>query len=661
MKKITLLISLVVHSIFLNGQPCTPGNYTNPGFYPDVIVNLPIAFDLVPYNATMTVVVPTQYIYSGFTMQVDSLSITNINGLPNGFTFTPNYGHWNAGTSGCILISGTFTTSQLGTYPLVIYKKTVIHGGLAIFDSIFGYNIVITCQPIVAGFTVSQTLFTLPPFAVQFNNTTINMNNYNFIWNFGDGSTLSSNNPSVFHTYSYNGLYSVSLVATNSIDFCSDTILKTDYIYCTGGISCNYTANINQVGPLTRCLGDSVLLSCNTDASFTYQWRKNGIFIIGETNSQIYVHQNGAYSVTISQNSTGCALTSSAIQVNFVSLSSPQLLALGNINPCTSDSIKLFTPLLYNTYLWSTGSNSPFIYVTQSGNYILTVTDTNNCSAFSLPYTINTSYLAPQSICIVGVDTAINKNLIVWEKPVSSVIDSFKIYKETIASNVYAPIGTQAYSLLSTFIDQNSSPNTKADRYKITAVDTCGSETPVSPFHKTNHLTINQGTGTNWNLIWDGYEGFSFPTYNIYRGTTQSNMSQIGSIQSNLTSYTDNPGAGIFYYMVELVNPNNCNPSKSLNSSLSNIVETTNVGIERNDNEKAINIYPNPVADELIIEIKGNSINTNFEILSSIGQVVYKGSMVEKAVVQTKNLAQGVYVVKLGNGKRFEFKKVVKE
>ena len=56
-------------------------------------------------------------------------------------------------------------------------------------------------------FTVNQNLFTAPPFAAQFTNTTPNPSNYNFTWGFSDGTMLQSNNSSVFHEYLYNGLY----------------------------------------------------------------------------------------------------------------------------------------------------------------------------------------------------------------------------------------------------------------------------------------------------------------------------------------------------------------------------------------------------------------------------------------------------------------------
>ncbi|MFZ4414643.1 MAG: T9SS type A sorting domain-containing protein [Bacteroidales bacterium] len=72
-------------------------------------------------------------------------------------------------------------------------------------------------------------------------------------------------------------------------------------------------------------------------------------------------------------------------------------------------------------------------------------------------------------------------------------------------------------------------------------------------------------------------------------------------------------------------------------------------------------VYPNPVHNELILESKGNTDKLNFEILNAIGQVVYKGKFIEKTIVQTINFTPGIYLIKLENGKSFEFKKIVKE
>ena len=70
-------------------------------------------------------------------------------------------------------------------------------------------------------------------------------------------------------------------------------------------------------------------------------------------------------------------------------------------------------------------------------------------------------------------------------------------------------------------------------------------------------------------------------------------------------------------------------------------------------NNTTINSYPNPFSNELVIETNVNKQST-FEIINSIGQVVFKGNTLGKAVVNTESFSAGVYLIKLENGKTFK-------
>ena len=87
----------------------------------------------------------------------------------------------------------------------------------------------------------------------------------------------------------------------------------------------------------------------------------------------------------------------------------------------------------------------------------------------------------------------------------------------------------------------------------------------------------------------------------------------------------------------------------------------TSVGMSSVQKNAFLSIYPNPVSDELIIEIKGSTEKNNFEILNALGQIVFKSNFIEKTTIQTRNFIPGVYFVKLENSQTFEIKKVVKE
>ncbi len=93
----------------------------------------------------------------------------------------------------------------------------------------------------------------------------------------------------------------------------------------------------------------------------------------------------------------------------------------------------------------------------------------------------------------------------------------------------------------------------------------------------------------------------------------------------------------------------------------SNIISVTNVGIGSIETNGPIKVYPNPFSNELMIELPDNNENIAFEILNSMGQLVFKGNLIEKTVIHTNSFVPGVYLIKLENGKTFEYHKIIKE
>ena len=87
----------------------------------------------------------------------------------------------------------------------------------------------------------------------------------------------------------------------------------------------------------------------------------------------------------------------------------------------------------------------------------------------------------------------------------------------------------------------------------------------------------------------------------------------------------------------------------------------SSTGINENKDNHLFNFYPNPVSDELTIEMRGDREKVSFELLNSIGQTVQNGSFIEKTVIQMTSLVHGVYLLKLQNCNTFEVKKLIKE
>ena len=245
------------------------------------------------------------------------------------------------------------------------------------------------------------------------------------------------------------------------------------------------------------------------------------------------------------------------------------------------------------------------------------------------------------NLCMVSVQNG--RNVIGWPKDL--VVQRYNIYRESNTAGVYAMIASIPYDSLSLWIDTTSRPTTRSYRYKMTATDVYGYESDFGTVHKTMHLTISQGIGTSWNLVWTEYEGADYTTYVIYRGTNAYNIEQIDIMPSGgNTTYTDEDApSGDVYYQVGIILANPCNPTKASNIVLSNIATNgSEVGI----------------SDVTSNEIEIFSVEGRIIVQGADGSDVYiydvNGRVIDRklgatASVEFRISASGVYFVKVGN------------
>ncbi len=110
------------------------------------------------------------------------------------------------------------------------------------------------------------------------------------------------------------------------------------------------------------------------------------------------------------------------------------------------------------------------------------------------------------------------------------------------------------------------------------------------------------------------------------------------------------PQTGDYYTIVTL---NGCT------SETSNVVIIDFTAIDPVESGKNIIVYPNPVKDDMVIEMPGNRENVKFEILNSLGQVVFKGHMLDKVIVKMTKYAVGAYVIKV-SGENGGVRRIIK-
>lgn len=196
------------------------------------------------------------------------------------------------------------------------------------------------------------------------NNLTVNLVGASFCP--GDSTTLDAGNPGA--TYIWSTGETTQTISVNAAGQYSVT--ATDAGGCVGSdtvtISLFAAPVINLPDP-TICVGSSTVLDAG-NAGATYSWST------GAVTRSITVSTDGVYSVTVTDGN-GCSSTDDATVTTGTSLT----VGLNDVVICQGDSAVLDANNPNANYSWSNSATTQTITVTASGTYSVTVTDNNNC------------------------------------------------------------------------------------------------------------------------------------------------------------------------------------------------------------------------------------------------------------------------------------------
>jgi len=482
---------------------------------------------------------------------------------------------------------------------------------------------------------------------------------------------------------SYQWSPALSLDDSTSASPLASTITTTTYTILAHFGSCvaSDTVTIN-VNPLTVDAGenyiydstnvcgtyyqlDSVVTNLTNATNLTYSWSPSaGLNTDTIPNPIVRLDTTNTYTVTVS-NPEGCSANDNVNIIVF-----PIIPDAGTDKQIICGELAQLDFVISNytgtlTYDWSPadGLSDTTIAnpISSKTNMVYTVTITNDAGCTGTDnVAVNLIPMQKPSICIVGVDSN-NKNIIVWEKPLLTAgIDSFYVFRETNVTGIFERIAAVAKDSLSVYVDVTSQPHVMSNRYKISTRDTCGQETDQSDYHKTMHLTINQGMGSTWNLIWEAYEGFTISSYNIYRGNHPESLQLIGTMAGVNTQYSDvNAPSGFVYYQVEIIG-NNCNPLKSINYSRSNIATNDpNSIFHAAFNENIFKIYPNPTNNKFYINPISQIESVN--VYNTLGQLIKTQSHYFENGIDLSTLSKGLYFIEIqANNNKF-YSRIVKD
>ncbi len=167
-------------------------------------------------------------------------------------------------------------------------------------------------------------------------------------------------------TATANGSYTVAVTSSCGTATSDATIVTTTSI----------NASVSPSGTVNLCPG-VVTLTANSGTGLSYQWRKNGVIIAGETNATLSVVNSGNYDVVVT-NASGCTAVSNSVNATG---DTHIITANGSTAICAGSQVTLSTPFVIgNSYQWYRNGSAIFgafgssVSVGSAGNYYCRVT-----------------------------------------------------------------------------------------------------------------------------------------------------------------------------------------------------------------------------------------------------------------------------------------------
>jgi len=287
--------------------------------------------------------------YTGSTQlcQGETLTLT----LPSGYTDIV----WNTGDT-----TSTITVSQTGTYTATM--KTV---GAGCSFSSNAVNVTVAANPVA---TVSSALGnTICDGSTATLTAPTGMSSYK--WYKGGTQITGANSATLSVTTG--GNYQVEVTNSSGCSTLSSAYGMTVKPLPTGTIS--------NASSLEFCEGDSVVLS--GPAGMTYAWST------GASSSSISVSNTATVGLTIT-NTDGCSAALTPVDVIENQIPNLTVANGGALEFCFGGSVNLQASGGFTSYTWNNGVIGQSLVVTATGNYTVTGTTSDGCTATSVAQSV---------------------------------------------------------------------------------------------------------------------------------------------------------------------------------------------------------------------------------------------------------------------------------
>ncbi|HMS99511.1 MAG TPA: PKD domain-containing protein [Saprospiraceae bacterium] len=456
----------------------------------------------------------------------------------------------------------------------------------------------------------------------SFNNTGTGATSY--AWAFGDGNTSTLENPN--HTYSVEGSYTVNFSASNACGNVN-TSQNVDAYFVP-------SASVNAASPATICKGNTVSFEDQSTGNVTQrQWLFEGGSPATSTQDQVTVTYflPGEYNVTlIVGNSSG---NDTIVLTDYVKVGDvPQttITQLSNNNMVTlTNAGSNFTSFSWILPGGSLSTQNPLEFTAQeNGIYPFILVNTNACggTADSFNFVVNAFPEAVFTSTTNGnIDCApieveyetpqVAGNSYQWNFPGGNPETS----TDPIVNVTYANAGNFDVNLI---VTNNLGGDTILLNNYIVL-----STTPTALFEHTvsSPVVDFQFTGSGQSeVIWD-FAGL---------GTSQL-----------LNPSFEFPASGT--YPVSLIANNICGSDTVVQNIVIVITGTYN-----HDLSAYLNYYPNPVDQQLTLQLSGQKEFSKIEVFNTLGQVISANENCSgsSCIIDTKGWISGNYHLRITSG-----------
>lgn len=295
---------------------------------------------------------------------------------------------------------------------------------------------------------------------------------------------------------------------------------------------------LTAIGSATVCAGDSVHLNASPNGLTNYTIKEGQSILGSSINGIISIAPlaSGTHNLICTAfDANGATASSNSISITVLPTFIPTITSSNGTTICQGDSVKLSAQTGIS-YAWSNGNTTATIFVSSSGTYSVTVTNSNGCKGQSSSLIITTQAKPTASISATSNFVCPNDSIMLT----ASSGTSWKWSNGSTAQNIIIPAGVYVVTVTNSWGCSTVSGITTINNYSVTIpnVNPSGSITIIQG--DSVLLTASGGNNYQWsnsvigNAIYIKNAGNYFVNATSINGcVTKSNVVQIIMITSS--------------------------------------------------------------------------------------------------------------------------------